>query len=66
MRYKIIEVTNQYSNYAFEEIEEQVNRAAKQGFRLDRPLQLIFEDGDSHQVRLYHVIAVMVDDPDHP
>ncbi|MBQ3293776.1 hypothetical protein IJG96_01425 [Candidatus Saccharibacteria bacterium] len=62
MKYRILEATNQYSSYAFEDIENQINCAAKQGYRLDRPLQLIFEDGDVHQVRIYHVIAVLTKD----
>ncbi len=57
--YKVLEACNLFSAYAFEEIESKINAAARDGFRLNRPLQFLTEDKGPNEQAVYRVVAVM-------
>ena len=58
--YKIIEARNEFDSYALEELESKINRAAKDGYRLEEEsIQVFHEDRGPTQTPLCLAIAVM-------
>ena len=61
--YKVLHACNQYDSYAIEELENRINQAARDGYKLVVDSSKISrEDRGQYQVALYHATAVMIKD----